>query len=236
MAISSVPVQQATGTGSVSATSYTITMGANMTAGNVVVLVHTVTATDANSAISSISATNVTWHSAVVFATNTRAEIWYGEIAAGAGTVITVNLAGAASAVDHANASEWSGLATSSELGVTGTNSATSANPTTASITPTAGRNTLIIACTRRGGTFSSGPDTGGFTALTSPTTSDQYGYLVVASASGSYSTSWTWTTSLAWGASIASFYAPLATGKLFLPTNLSGLGSGGPFFGNPLN
>lgn len=59
--------------------------------------------------------------------------------------------------------------------------------------------------------------------------------YLIQTSA-GAVNPTWTYGTSTETVAEIATFKAAAASGNLFRPSQLAGLGAGGPFFQNPLN
>lgn len=206
--ISSSPIQQATGSG-LSGTSFTVTISA-ASSGNTLIYVSGVT--DSAQTISTISCTNVTWTKAQGSNTNADVEIWYGVVAGGSsGTTITVTTGATIGLAVRATVSEWSGVNTSSQLDVHATNSGTSTNPATGTITPTAGLNELFIAATREGGTFSSGP-TNGWTAGTTPNTGFQWAYKVVSNTSGTDSTDWTYSASNVWDAAYATFKGPSGT------------------------
>lgn len=195
-------VQQATGSWS-SGSSYTISLGSAPASGDVLVLGSAGAGTTVS--ISSLSQTGVTWSKATSTTTNKDVEIWYGVAGASAGTTLTVTLSRTATAAIDGNLSEWSGIATSSELlsGGYSSTSGTSATPTTSLVSPTSGKSALIYGVALQGGTFSSGP-TGGFTALSTPNSSWQFGYVLVPSTTGSYSTGWVYSSSAAWASSIA--------------------------------
>lgn len=222
MSISSSPVQQ--GAADQAAGAIAITLAGAPTNGNVLIFVMTMN-TNTNS-VATMAQTNVTWHRALTTSTNETIEIWYGEVGASASATLTCTLTNGNSTC-RGNLSEWSGIATTSEADAAQGSNGTSATPTTASITPTAGRNVLLIASTRKAGTFTAGSETNGFTALTTTNSGWRYSYLVVASTSGSYSTGWAFSTSTAYEAAIASFLAPAASGVTIYPANLPLMGCG---------
>ncbi|MDB4940465.1 MAG: hypothetical protein JWO40_890 [Candidatus Doudnabacteria bacterium] len=200
-AISSTPIQSVTQISTNSTNSTAITLTSTPINGNTLIFGRA----DANTAqtVSSIVETGVTWAKAVSSATNQEAEIWYGTVGSGASTAITVNYGSTESTVSTMSVTEWSGIKLSSPVDAAAGNNGNSTTLTTATITPTASRNMLLIAAGRRGGAFSSGP-TSGFTFIAV----NQYAYLVVGSTTGSYSTSWTYTTSNLWEVEIAAFTA----------------------------
>lgn len=204
--ISSAPVHEGTGSWS-SGSSFAVTITAP-TSGNTLIAASCSSA--ATPTISSITSTNVTWRgtAAISSATNEACSIWCGDVGASAGTTVTFNLS-AASGAHRANVSEWSGIAacaSAQDASGSGSNNGTSATPTTATVTPTASRNALLIACTRKAGTFTAGSETNGFTTLTTANSGWRYSYLVVSSTSGTYSTGWTFSTSTVYDAEIAAF------------------------------
>lgn len=206
-AISTAPVQQANATWS-TGTSYPVVMSSTPASGDVLVLLAACSDLT-NGVVTGITQTGVTWHKAVGSNVNQAVDIWYGEVGSGATSTVTVNLAGAPSVFSRASVSEWSGVALSSELDVLGTASSSGINSTlsTASVTPAAGNNSLLLAVVRKSGTFQSGP-TNGFSALSTVNTGWQFAYLVATSTAGSYSTTWTYSTSGGYDAEIATFIA----------------------------
>lgn len=205
--ISSTPVHECNGQWA-SGNSFTLTCTAP-TSGNIVILA----ANNSNTAttVSSISSTGVTWRGSAEISSNTTdgMSIWCGDVGAGAGTTITINLNTTGTGQWRANMSEWSGTnPCAAAIGAKAANTATATNPTTATITPTASKNVVMIATVRKSGSFTSGP-TNSFVALGTPGSSAQFAYLVVPSTSGSYSTSWVYTTNVAYDALIATFMAP---------------------------
>ena len=118
-----------------------------------------------------------------------------------------------------------------------GASSVTTIQP--GSVTPSQD-NCLIIAGMNANSLASQPSISGGFTALSLAGSSGNYGafgiaYLIQTSAAAA-NPSWTWTTAQEANATIAVFKGPaVASGGLFLPAALSGLGSGGPFHANPI-
>jgi len=200
--ISVVPVQQVSGITAV-VSSYTVTLTQTPVAGDVLILLSNGNTTGVN--VTGVTETNVVWNSGYSTNINRSQDLWYGVVTAGAGTSISVNTNASANFIY--NVSEWSGLLTTSGVDQHAGNTGTSSTFSTASLTPANMRNVLIVAETTGTGHNSSGP-TNGFTALTSADNSYEFAYLVLASANGSYSTTWTNTTNTAFTAIIADFLA----------------------------
>lgn len=199
-------VRQCAAPGVSSGTTMTCTMGGTPSSGNVILLGYTTSVSA--SGPPAVAQSNVSWtrvSAADGNATNRLSTIWCGTVSASAGTAITITLPFTATTNTNqeVTAAEFSGVSCTSPVG-NGANG-TSTTPTTATITPTAGNN-VIFACTRMGGApvGGGGTPTNGFTALTIDGTAvrDEYSYLIVSPASGTYSTGWT-AGSGAWAASI---------------------------------
>lgn len=227
-------VGQATGSWA-AGTSYTVTY--TPTAGNVIVLHHT--AAQTNATITSISQTNVTWGASADQSSNTLrcSQLWSGLAAASPGNTITINLANAPSSAG-ANASEYSGLDSSawldSSAGSRGANSGSGTTVTTATVTPTAGRNSVTIGGCRLGNAYASGPDNS-YNRLTAEGSRTETGYLIQASTSGTTDTHWNnGVSSGNWEATIATYWAASAGGRLFALSGLDGLSTSGPKQFNP--
>ena len=192
--------------------------------------------------VSSITGGGVTWalQAAWSNAGGARTELWLGPNSSGSGTTISVSVSNFYARYDI-NITEWSGMPAT--ITADGGSNTTTNNPNNLSpaITPTAGKPVLLLAsdATFNQG-ISAGPS-GGFTALNTVGGSSygNFAYQIVGSASGSYQCGWTSTGS--YGTAAAGLYAfdgatgGGATHGLFLPAPLTGLGSGGPFFANPL-
>jgi hypothetical protein len=174
--------------------------------------------------INSVSGGGVTWSQVATQSELTggiKTEIWAGDNSSGSGTTITINVSNTYSRVD-AVFTEWSGMPTTpvADGGPTG-NTGRSVTASTASITPTAGKEVLILATAQGSGAVTNAGPTGGFTALTLAGSNSGlvgFAYQIVGSASGSYSTSWTvahsydyWATLIAgWdGAAAAGYINP---------------------------
>ncbi len=198
-------VHQGVGTWS-SGTSFNVTITAP-TNGNLLILEFgTILST---THITSITQTNVSnWTKADASATNRDVEVWYAENVSSAGTTVTVNLNQSATGTTGANVSEYSGMATSSSLDGHQINNGNNGTPTTASLTPTQGREMLLVAVSRLGGAYATGPSTGSasFVRLTAPDVRTEASYAIVNPTSGSYTTSWT-AGSGTWDNVIASFF-----------------------------
>jgi hypothetical protein len=222
VAFSTTPVHQATAIWS-SGSSVVVTVSAP--AANNLLVAHYGGAQN-SVIVSSISQTNVTWAGATDVAshTNRTSEIWSGLASGSAGTSVTINLSTTPS-LASASVSEWSGNDTSSFRGPGAANAGTSTTPTTASITPAAGREALFIFGSRLPSNYSSGPTgiTGASTGpsrLTQADTRTEQGYAIVTSTSGSYSAAWVCATSSVWDTTIAAYYAP-ATATASLPRRI---------------
>ncbi len=211
-------LQQAAGGGS-NVSSYTITLTSTPATGDALVLSHSGDIQGASD-ISSVTGGGVTWAfaSKAGAAQNRDHEIWYGCNASGSGTTtITVTL-GANLGVGNGasgNVSEWSGIAASSCLDQTASNSGNSTSPTTGMTPATSQANELLIGGMHSDDAAASAPSNG-FSALTFVGTAvggTYSGYRVVSSI-GTYSTGWT-TTANRWAANIATFRAAGGTGGL---------------------
>lgn len=205
------PVQEKASNNWTTGTSFTISGISSPTNGNFGVIYFDGSTNTAG--ITSITQTGATWTSAVVqSAGSRRAEVWYtSSVFSSGGTTITVNLnfTPSLAAGQSAAYSEWSstgGLTVDATANAQANSATVDAGP----ITPTSGRNALIIMGSRIGGAYSSGP-TNSFTQLTSADAGVRgYGaYLLTSPTSGAYSTSFT-AGSGAWGAAIASFVEPV--------------------------
>lgn len=183
------------------------TLGWTPSAGNYLVLTRD-SATTAFNDLSSITQTNVSWSRiGSVYSTNRKSEIWIGVVSASPGTGLTFGFTGGGiSTMAGAHIAEYSGL-TGNVLNTATGSTGNSATPATASITPTGGASCAIIAICNSPGGVSSGP-TNGFTNYPSATGNNRSAYLVVTSASGSYSTGYTYSASNAWDCLICALEA----------------------------
>lgn len=176
--------------------------------------------------------TNLAFSHLAAYAVNRKLEAYIGAVSASPGS----SLAWGGGAGFNGIVVEWAGL----DGGFDSTNSAgSSANlaiSTTASVTPAAGTNCLLLAGLSRAGTYSSGP-TGGWTDVTGSTNAMRLAYLVVNGASGSYSTAWTYLAAAAYDTYIWILTAPSGGGgrTLFSVPSLDGLSIAGPKQFNPL-
>ncbi len=221
MPISSAPIQQAIGAASVG-TTVVVTLPGSSTTGNT--LIACIGGNNTPTVASIAGGGVTTWAKAVSSNTQRVAEIWYGVVTAGAVTAVTVTFGGTLAANTEANVSEWSGvLTTGTIVDASGSNTGgATATATTATIA-TSDAGDLLIACTRPNGgkVLSSGP-TDSFTALTTGT--DLRSAYRLPGATGSYSTSWTWTTSGVFDAEIAAFF-PAAGGGATWPGYIAPFG-----------
>ena len=141
-------------------------------------------------------------------------ELWAGANSSGSGTTITVTYSSAYMGASDATVVEVSGMPSTLTIDPASgaTNTGQSGTASTASITPTAGNSLIIfaVASTSAGTTTITNTPSGGFTALTLPTgafVSTGWGYSIVPSATGSYSTTFPATPSYAhWATVIAGF------------------------------
>lgn len=186
-------------------TSYT--MVNTPTAGRYLILTRNAS-TSSNADLLSITQTNVSWSRVgVVYTVNRKIEVWLGTVSASPGTGLTFAYTGGGTSVfSGGQISQWTdltGVADVAPTGASNTNTATA----TASITPTAGAHVLLIAVVSRTGSISSGPDNS-FADYPSTigVTSNRTAYRIVSSASGSYQTTWTYGTSVAYDTVIAAF------------------------------
>lgn len=145
--------------------------------------------------VNSVTGGGVTWSLLATIDNSNSShstELWGGDNSSGSGTTITITLANTYTQVE-VNVSEWSGLDTTPvQDPAPGTNTGTSNTATTDTVTPTAGKEVLLLASAVHAATLTDSPS-GGFTALTRSATATGYGfaYQIVASASGNYLTTW---------------------------------------------
>lgn len=151
-----------------------------------------------SSQISSMSGGSVTWSQLATIADTgggRTLELWGADNCAGGGTTIDVVVANTYLQIEG-NFSEWSGVDTTPVPDpAPSTNTATSASAQSTSVTPTAGKEVLLLSAGEWiGNTWPASPDAG-FTALTRHGSSSNeigFAYKIVASASGSYQCTWT--------------------------------------------
>lgn len=177
-------VQGATGAVA-SGTSYTITLSATPTSGNLIVL----GSGNNQGALANVSQTGVTWGSASNAGFNFGTDIWVGYIGPGAGTVITVTLPVSGRGVGVAD--EWSGYLAAAALDQLNETHGTSTTIASSLITPTQD-NCLVMALGVVFTTITGGP-TGGFTNDLSPASSASFNialaYLVQGTAAAAQAT-----------------------------------------------
>lgn len=178
------------------------------------------------STVSGISGGGVTWSKQKANAdanSNTNLEIWAGAGVSSGGTTVTVTLsAGAAASV---SISEWLASQCVATLdgsaGTTGRSTTASAG----SITPTAGKTLVIFSAgvSSVGGTFPVGAPSNSFVELNTDGDGQSFAYLEVASASGSYSTTWGSPHAYDfWNAVIAGLDASGGGGASYLPLDVA--------------
>lgn len=235
MAISSAPVQQQTGVAT-SGNTVTVTLSGNPVAGNNLVLLFG--AFPAANVVTGVSGGGVNW-GAKICGDNTQrdCEIWIGLNSSGSGTVITITTASTLSGSGGlANVSEWSGMDISSPVdGTPATNSNASSNTITTPNTTIANAGSIVFVVGRSGhnGAATSGP-INSFSPLTSAGNGHNCAYRLPGT-TGSFGSGWGFGTAAVANSAIAGF-KPAAAGGLFRAPDQTGIGSGGPFFKNPLN
>ena len=191
-------VQQAAATGGAALTSQTITLPANSTVGNTLVLLVSCDHSN-NATVSTVSGGGVTtWSKATATAAASgagMAEIWYGAVTSAA-TVLTVTLSGSTN-WQLADLAEYSGINTTSPLdGATGTTG--SASSFTAGPITTTSAGDLVVTDVWTGVANSAstvGPSTPGYTVLSETKAGGSFyrgwaAYQVVGAA-GSQSAAW---------------------------------------------
>lgn len=179
-------------------TSKTITISAPA-AGSLLMLM--ITHYGSNS-VTSVSGGGVTWTKVSNVTTSDSvytAELWTGPNSSGSGTTITIVVSNTYDPY-QTNFAEWSGLDTAPVADPSpSTNTGTSATTSTSSVTPTAGKDVLLVACGVSTNDLANTPS-GSFSALAASATAlgglgngnSVFAYRLVTGASGSYSTSWT--------------------------------------------
>ncbi len=171
--------------------------------------------------VSSVTGGGVTWVLAGTCTNGTLvSRCYYGVNSSGSGTTISVTISNTYVPL-HYNISEWSGTDTAPVFDPSiSTNSGASGTASSSSVTPTAGKEVLLLALGSTDGSLTNSP-TGSFTALTRDASSGSngYAYRIVASASGSYQTTWANPFTYAWATFIVGFDAAGGGG-----------GGGGPF------
>ena len=206
-------VQQDSITPAANATTVTPTLPNGVTAGDALILV-VADESDSDSAVSSVSGGGVTWalaESSVADTNHGVSEIWYGLDSTGTSgsTAITVHLS-AATNVQIADVSEWSGIASFDSAAVNNAKG-TGTSICAGSVTPHEDNELLISDAYLLAGYTSQPAASNGFTELTQrPGGSGYYrgygAYLVDASSS-SISTTWTQSGGTEyWSAAIAAF------------------------------
>lgn len=204
MSISASPIQQAQTVQGSSPITVTISAPA---AGNC--LIALIASGTAGITVSGITGGGVTWSKLINSNTNRSSEIWVGPNSSGSGTSVQVTMPGVT-----LNTSVWvvefSGVATSSPGDASGGNNGNSGSPVSTSITPTASRNALLLACGRTGNTPSL--TSGGFTALATSNSVYVACYQVVSSTTGAYQSTYT-ASSATWEIEIADILAAAVAG-----------------------
>lgn len=186
----------------------TFTLSFTPTAGNVLVALYGATN---DHQFNSISSTNTTWTKQYgPSGLSDSCGIATGIVGSSPGTSVTVSHSG--SGIGGICIQEWSGLDTSSLVdGSVGTGSGTGTTLGTQSVTPTGGGYVVLFSVCGAHSDLTGGPSGSWNAAMPYNGNGVNYtrrapsAYLVVTSASGSYSTSWTYGSSSTWtGAIIA--------------------------------
>jgi hypothetical protein len=145
--------------------------------------------------VTAVTGGGVTWTKLAEIDTSdaaSHAELWGGDDSSGSGTTVSITLSSTYGQV-NVNVSEWSGLDTAPvQDPAPSTNTGTSITITASTVTPTAGKEVLLLAIGRTNGALTDTPSDS-FTALAraGADTAGGYAYRVVASASGGYQTTW---------------------------------------------
>lgn len=195
-------VQQAQG-GNQTGTSATVTLGANSTAGNLVVVANVGNA----SAADGVSGAGVTFAIAKQGAFgNFEASLWYGIVTGSPGTVVTVTTP--ASSFHVLTAAEYGGIDTASPLLAqndtdSGTGTAASTGPITGGSSPCLYESVLALSSSRT----ASSP-TGSVTALTTSVQGvmSNYGAYRIDTTAAAITSGWTVSASDQWEMTIAAF------------------------------
>lgn len=210
-------VHQATGSGTSSPLSVTITAAAS---GNtLVVCVVSKRSSGAARTVSSITCTNTTgWTKLAAsgaFGTSYQTEIWYGHATATSGTSVSITMSGTTASL-AANVSEFSGILTSGTIPDGTAQGTTGSGPSvTTAAYSTAKTGDLVITCEGHAdGTAPSAQPGGSFANLTfanqSTVTGVQGNYIVLGT-SGSQSATWT-IGSVAWGSVMGALFPVVTT------------------------
>lgn len=162
-------VQDAVVLGTANATTFTITLGSNVTSGNtLIVAVNNYVGSGA--VISSMSGCGATWSRVVQSAANgsQQAEIWKGT-GATTGATVTVTMTSGTFYGADANLSEWSGVTSGVAAGSTatfGTGSGNATNPVAPAVALTSGDAAYDFLAWQSSRTFTSTDSPAAFTAL----------------------------------------------------------------------
>ena len=207
-------VQQGAATGGAALSSQTVTLPANSTVGNTLVLL--VSNDHSNSAVvSSVSGGGVTtWSNATTNAGASGvgvAEVWYGTVTSAA-TVITVNLSGSTN-WQLADVAEFSGISTTAPLDAATGTTGSAASFTAGPLTTTSAGDLVVSDAWVPGASASSvvvSPTTAGYTALSETKAGGNYyrgwaAYQVVGAA-GPYSVVWPDSATTTYATAIAAF------------------------------
>jgi hypothetical protein len=205
----------ARGTGT---TSVSVTMASTPTNGNVLVAVIGMNSYSASRTVSSITQTGVTWtyqiRKGAVYNVYMSVEIWLGVVGSGASKSVAVALSGEAELGAVADICEYSGVATSSFLDKTATNSGHNAATNTGTTDTTTQANELWIGGTAAA-TYTQSTPTNDFTLLDGAVYSFvSCAYLEkIVSSTGAANSGTTMSTAYDWVGCIATFKAAAAGG-----------------------
>lgn len=173
--------------------------------------------------ISSITQTGVTWTSVTSSNGGRLSTIWYGLVGSGPSSSITVNLSGTKNPSGQFCVQEWSGIDTTSAAAATDIASSTAdgigTTITAGPITTSNASDVIIVSSSLATGSATTSTMTNGFGYLNYAGNNALYcGYRIVNTA-GSYSTSWTMTSSAVLSnVSIAAFKAASAVVSATIP------------------
>jgi DNA-binding IscR family transcriptional regulator len=188
-----------------------VTMASTPASGNVLVAIIGTEYSGGYRTVSSISETNVVWAKQISQSGQTyyNIEIWFGTVGVDASKSVTINLSGNPDYGSTADICEYSGIATSSFLDKTATNTGNSIYPDTGTTVDTTQANELWVGGTVNGNYKPSTP-TDGFTLLDGNLSTYMYlTYLEkIVSATGAAHSSVTLSSARGWAGCIATFKA----------------------------
>lgn len=171
---------------------------------------------------------------------NATVEIWYLKAPASGSNTVSITLTGGTATFFDAVCISYTGVDQTTPIDIAGIGTVVVSSSTTVSLSPTTvTNNAWAIDCLDAGGTPTMAV-TGGQTIDVNSTNSNGEKLCVshkLVAAAGSTTVSWSMTPSTSGAAAYAvAALRPAAATNLFRPPDLSGMGSGGPFFHNPVS